>query len=283
MSEKDARGNGESDAEVLVSDCFERRRLMDAFLDGSLETSDIEEIAGVSSSTAHRIKNKLVGKGMVEESERGVYDLTRTGEAIAHELESFCDSVENIRKLRPVLESTRDRGVSFDPSLFDGGVITTASQERPYEPARRFMDIFRETDELRLVVVSTATPIFSEEKQRMIAEGKETEVVCPESVVEVSIETVPHDIIDGLIENLTLRVHDDLPFSVALFDDRVGVAGHADDGTIKVFADTDDDEAYAWAERVYERYREESVEMFERFDINELSERFGFKPEEVLV
>jgi len=283
MSKKDARGNGEFDTETIVSNCVERRRLLGAFLEDSLETSDIEEVADVSSSTAHRIKNKLVRKGLVEESERGVYDLTRTGEAMARELESFCERVENIRKLEPVLESMRSRESGFDPSLFDDGVITTASPTRPYEPARRFMDIFRETDELRLVVVSTATPIFSEEKQRMIAEGKQTEVVCPESVVEVSMETVPHDIIDGLIENLTLRVHDDLPFSVALFDDRVGVAGHAEDGTIKVFADTADDEAYDWGEHVYERYRSESVEMFERFDVEELSERFGFKPEEVLV
>jgi predicted transcriptional regulator len=123
--------------------------------------------------------------------------------------------------------------------------------------------------------------MFWEEKQRLVAEGRETEIVCPEEIVETSLDTVSRDTVAGLVRNMDIRVHDSPPFSVALFDDRVGVGGHADDGKLEVFADTDDDDAYEWGERVYERYREGSVPMFDRFDADEVFDRLGFEAEEM--
>lgn len=281
MSEEDMEG-ARSNSEELLSDCVERSRVVRTLLEGPMETAEIGGVAGVSSSTAHRIKRSFVDKGLIEEHDDGFYGLTPTGEAVARKVKETHEAIERVEKLRPVLESTRGRDAEFQPSMFDDAVVETPGPEEPYAPARRFMEVFRETEELRLVVVSTATPMFSEKKQRMIANGTTTHAVCPESIVETTIETVPPEIVDGLIGNLTVHVHDDPPFSVALFDDRVGVAGHADDGKIEVFADTDDAEAYEWGERYYERHLEEAEGMFERFDVGELADRLDFDPEKAL-
>jgi len=281
MSEGDT-GSAHFDPEVVLSDCVERCHIVRSLLDGPMETAKIGEIAGVSSSTAHRIKNSFVDEGLIEKNDDGLYGLTPTGEVVARKVDEAHETVDRVGKLRPVLESTRGRGTGFDPSVFEDAVVATPTPEDPYAPARRFMEVFRETEELRLVVVSTATPMFSERKQRMIANGKETHAVCPESIVETTVETLPSGIVDGLIRNLTVHVHDDPPFSVALFDDRVGVAGHANDGQIEVFADTDDEGAYNWGERYFERHLDEAEGMFERFDIGELAERLDFDPEKAL-
>lgn len=281
MSEGEA-GGVRFDAEEVLSDCVERCHVVRTLLDGPLKTGEMEEVAGVSSSTAHRIKNEFVRKGLVEERADGMYGLTPTGKAVARKVDEAHETVDRVGNLRPVLESTRGRETEFHLSMFEDAAVETPSPEEPYAPARRFMEVFRETEELRLVVVSTATPMFSEKKQRMIADGKTTHAVCPESIVETTIETLPSGIVDGLIKNLTVHVHDDPPFSVALFDDRVGVAGHADDGRIEVFADTDNEEAYEWGERYYERHLEEAEGMFERFDIGEIAERLEFDPEKAL-
>lgn len=270
------------DAEDVLSNCVERCNVVRSLLNGPMETGEMREVAGVSSSTAHRMKNEFVRKGLVKEHDDGLYGLTPTGEVVARKVDEAHETVDRVGKLRPVLESTRGRDVEFHPSMFEDAVVETPSPESPYAPARRFMEVFRQTEELRLVVVSTATPMFSERKQRMIADGKTTHAVCPESIVETTIETLPSGIVDGLIRNLTVHVHDDPPFSVALFDDRVGVAGHAEDGKIEVFADTDDVEAYEWGERYYERHLEEAEGMFERFDIGELAERLEFDPQKVM-
>jgi len=264
-----------------LTEYVERWEVLASMTEGRTKKEEIESVAGVSASTAYRILDRFVEEGIVERTNPGKYRLTPTGEAVTGEVGRFRERVSAVKDLAPVTESADDEGIEFDPSLFEDAVVATPTTEKPYEPARRFVEVFRETDELRLLVVSTATPMFSEEKQRLIAGGKETEVICPESIVETSIETVPRDTVEGLVENLTLRVHDDPPFSVALFDDRVGVGGHGDGGRLKIFADTDSDEAYDWGERVYERYRDESDDMFERFDIDEVFERLGFEQEQV--
>jgi predicted transcriptional regulator len=272
------------DTERVLSDCVERYRVVGALLDGPIGTAEMGEVAGVSSSTAHRIKNDLVHKGLIEERPGGLYGLTPTGEVVAREVEELREAIDRVGKLRPILESTRGRDAEFYPSMFEDAVVVTPGPESPYAPTRRFMEVFRETEQLRLVVVSTATPMFSEEKQRMIAEGKKTHAVCTESVVETTIETLPSEagIVEDLIRNLNVHVHDDPPFSVALFDDRVGVAGHAENGKIEVFADTDDAEAYEWGEGFFERYLEEAEGMFKRFDVGDIAERLDFDPEEFL-
>lgn len=56
---------------------------------------------------------------------------------------------------------------------------------------------------------------------------------------------------------LTLSTHEDLPFGLAIFDDRIGLGGYdPDSGMLRVFVDTDDPDAREWALQRYERYRE---------------------------
>lgn len=265
-----------------VSGYVDRGELLSSMSgDGTLTKDEVEEVLGSSESTAHRKLNELIEDGVVERRGHGEYGLTATGEEVAHEVERFRSGVSGTKELSTVIESADEHGVDFDPEPFRRGVVAPSTPERPYQPGRRCLEVFRGADELRLLVVSTATPMFWEEKQRLVAEGRETEIVCPERVVESSLETVSRDIVGGLVRKMDVRVHDSPPFSVALFDDRVGIGGHAEDGKLEVFADTDDDGAYDWGERVYERYREDSAPMFDRFDADEVFERLGFEPREV--
>lgn len=65
--------------------------------------------------------------------------------------------------------------------------------------------------------------------------------------------------------NLTIRLRDALPFGLALFDDRVGVAVRdAETGALRSFVDTDSPAAREWAEAVYGRYEADSIPL-ERF------------------
>jgi predicted transcriptional regulator len=269
-----------TDNDGCLTEYVRRERVLASMREGAVERSRVEEIAGVSSSTAHRILSSLIDDGIVERADPGEYRLTPTGEVVAREVESFRDGVSKVRSLGTVIESADRRGVGFDTEPFKRGTVAASTPKNPYRPGERCLELLRETDQLRLLVVSTATPMFWEEKQRLVAEGRKTEIVCPEAVVETSLDTVSEETVEGLVRNMDIRVHDNPPFSVALFDDRVAVGGHADDGRLEVFADTEDDEAYAWGERVYERYRDESDGMFERFDTEEVFERIGFRVQE---
>jgi hypothetical protein len=57
----------------------------------------------------------------------------------------------------------------------------------------------------------------------------------------------------------TARSRETLPYGLALFDDRVGIAGYDEEtGTMRVFVDSDSAIARAWADRVFETYRTNS-------------------------
>ncbi|MDY6779161.1 MAG: helix-turn-helix domain-containing protein, partial [Halobacteria archaeon] len=267
----------------ILTKSVEYHGVLRSMRSGSVTRSEVEEIADVSSSTAHRILSSLIDNGLVEKRKNREYVPTPLGEEIIQEVRGFRENTETATRLNQILESAESEGVDFDPRYFSEGEVVVSSPEEPYGPARRFMEVFRETDSLRLLVVSTSSPMFSEEKQKLIAEGRETEVVCPRSIVEATMETIPKEIIEDMMRNLTVHVHDEPPFSVALFDDRVGVGGHdREKGTLEVFADTENEEAYEWGEEIYERYLEESDRMFERFDIEEVIEHLNFDAEEYL-
>lgn len=274
------RGGESEDCASMVK-YVERGDILSSMKKSKLSKSEVKEIEGVSSSTAHRILNRYIEEGVVERTGPGVYALTPMGEGVAREVERFREGVSNIRRLSSVIEAAEEHCIDFNPDPFKGGVVAASSRERPYAPGRRCLEVFRETDKLRLLVVSTATPRFWREKQRLVSEGRETEIVCPEGVVEASLDTISRDVVEGIVRNMDVRVHDSPPFSIALFDERVGVGGHTDDGKLEVFADTDDTEAYEWGECVYESYREESDPMFDRFDAEEVFDKIDFEMEKM--
>ena len=59
--------------------------------------------------------------------------------------------------------------------------------------------------------------------------------------------------------HLALRTRGDLPYGLAIFDDRVGIGGYDDaTGLMEVFVDTDAPIAREWARRVYASVRADS-------------------------
>ena len=88
-----------------------------------------------------------------------------------------------------------------------------------------------------------------------------TELIDPLDVVEDVMDNYPEHCVQVCVSgHLTIRLHDSLPFGLAIFDDRIGVAVYdSDTSTLQGFVDTDDPEAREWAEAVYEAYEDESV------------------------
>lgn len=75
-------------------------------------------------------------------------------------------------------------------------------------------------------------------------------------------------------------MHDDLPFSLAVFDDRVGIGVcESNARQLRVFVDTGSREVREWAEAVYEVYESEAflMEEFTHQGFRETMERGGLE------
>ncbi len=248
-----------SDIDEAVLEAVKRKDVLVRLSEGTAQTHEIEEVAGVSSSTAYRILSSFEKNGFVEKDGSGEYRITPVGEAVMEEVDGFYESFETVVETQGILDVLNETGVDIDPGAFTDGNVVRSEREHPYRPARRFVEMFRESDELRLLAVSSATPMFTDEMHEMIANGRETEIVCPEIIVETNLESMSDEMMKRLPEYLSVHVHDDPPVTVALFDDTVGFGGHdPEKGTLDVFADTDETGTYAEAEDLYESYLREA-------------------------
>ncbi|KTG21460.1 hypothetical protein AUR66_17180 [Haloferax profundi] len=90
----------------------------------------------------------------------------------------------------------------------------------------------------------------------------ETDIVYLSAVVEEMLDSYPDAIADAVERGqLTLSTHDNLPFGLAIFDDRVGLGGYDETGMLSAFVDTDAPKARDWANDLYRQYRDEAVRL----------------------
>lgn len=248
-----------SSPDETVLEAVKRRDVLLRLNEGAAQTHEIEEVADVSSSTAYRILNSFESNGLVEKEGSGEYRITPVGEAVVKQVEGFYESVNAVVETGEILSILDETRVDIDPGTFADGKVVRSVREHPYKPARRFVELFRESDELRLLAVSSATPMFSDEMHRMIADGKDTEIICTEGVLKANVGGMSDEMMTNLPDFLSVFIHDDPPITVALFDNTVGFGGHdPEKGTLDVFADTDDRKTYAEAESIYQEYRREA-------------------------
>lgn len=240
-------------AERLVQ-LVRRSPVLAALRKGPLDRRDLERRLDVSKPTVLRATGTLREFGLVERA-NGQFRLTAQGEAVAAALDRFRRVERAATRLGPFLATT-DYDVAVEH--FADATVTTRVPGDPYRPVRRFMSLVETTDRLRGFDAATVAPGNVDTLYQRIVDGMETDICYPEHVVETIVETSPERSAAAAESgNLTLRVVDSVPCGLALFDGRVGLGGYdPETGGLAVFVDTDDDAAYAWGEREFERFRE---------------------------
>lgn len=103
-------------------------------------------------------------------------------------------------------------------------------------------------------------PLVLGEFHQQVFEETDTEIIYLPHIVEKFFETYPERAREAIDRgHLTLRTRDELPYGLALFDERVGIGGYEETtGLMQVFVDTDAPIAREWAERVYASVRADS-------------------------
>lgn len=235
-----------------------RAPLLAALREGPLDRRDIEARLGVSKPTVHRATKALTERGLVER-DGATFRLTRTGRVVADATETFRRTTAAADRLAPLLQAVEDADPDFAIAVepFADARVTLSEPGHPYRPLNRFMQLVGETDRLRGFDTTTVAPGNVATIHERIVGGMATEILYPPSVVDGVLENDPEKAREAVESgNLTLWLHDSPPCGLALFDERVGLGGYdAETGTLSVFVDTDDPEAYAWGERTFERYR----------------------------
>lgn len=254
-----APGTSGGDDDALPVEAIKRADALAALRDGVMTRADLMEALGVSRTTIHRIVRGLEARELLVQ-DGSEFGLSALGRAVADEVTTYRRRLRAARRLQPFLETADSTSVDLDVGLFDDATVTVMEPTNPYAPVSRFMDLLRDSGTIRGFDTTTVAPIYVEEIRDEILGGMETDVVYLPAVVEDMVETYP-DAIAAAVESgrFTLAAHDDLPFGLAIFEERIGLGGYDEEtGLLRVFVDTDDPAAREWALDRFRRYREDA-------------------------
>jgi len=237
----------------FLGDIVRHGPVLEALLDGALDRREIEVRLDVSRATSHRFTQWLGEQGLAEKTD-GRFELTGRGEVVAEEVLRFEANVRTAHRLTPLLDAICSDHREFVVEPFVDATVTVATPDDPYRPIERFVALVRESATLRGFNTTHMAPLLFGEFHQHLFDETDTEIVYLPHVAERLFETYPERASEALERgHLTLRTRSDLPYGLAIFDERVGIGGYDEEtGLMAVFVDTDDPVAREWAVRVFE-------------------------------
>ena len=264
LGERLAASDGRLETDFLI-DVIRHGPVLEALLKKPLDRGEIEERLNVSRATSHRFTQWLDEQGLVEKVE-GRFQLTGRGEGVAEEILRFEANVGTIHRLSPLLDVICEDHREFVIEPFIDATVTVAEPDNPYRPVERFISLVSESETFRGFNTTHMAPLILGKFHQKVFDETDTEIIYLPHIVEKLFETYPEQATDAIEHGyLTLRTRGDLPYGLALFDDRVGIGGYAETtGLMEVFVDTDAPIAREWAERVYASVRADSDPVDER-------------------
>jgi predicted transcriptional regulator len=242
-----------------LGDIVRHGPVLEALLEEPLDRREIEDRLDVSRATSHRFTRWLDRQGLVEKVD-GRFRLTGRGEAVAEEVLRFEANVATADRLAPLLEAVCADHREFVVEPFVDATVTVATPEAPYRPVERFVALVGESATLRGFNTTHMAPLVLGGFHQQVFEATDTELIYLPGVAEKLFEAYPDRANDAIEQgHLTLRTREQLPYGLALFDERVGIGGYDDrTGLLEVFVDTDSPIAREWAERVFASVRVDS-------------------------
>jgi predicted transcriptional regulator len=242
-----------------LGDIVRHGPVLEALRQAPLDRGEIEERLDVSRATSHRFTRWLDEHGFVEKVD-GRFQLTGAGEAVADEVLRFEANVQTVHRMAPLLATICKDHQEFVVEPFVDATVTVAKPDDPYQPVERFLSLVDESDTFRGFNTTHMAPLVLGEFHQRVFENTDTEIIYLPHIVEKLVEAYPTQA-RAAIESghLTLRTREELPYGLAIFDERVGIGGYdASTGQMEVFVDTESPIAREWAQRVYASVRADS-------------------------
>ncbi|ELZ05249.1 helix-turn-helix transcriptional regulator [Natrialba asiatica] len=261
----DATGN-RIDPDRLV-DIVRHGPALEALRENPLDRREIEEQLDVSRATSHRLTKWLGEQGFVEKSD-GRFQLTGRGEAVTDEVLRFEANVSTAHRMGPLLDVICPHHAEFAIEPMVDATVTVAEPADPYRPVERFISLVSESETFRGFNTTHLAPLNIGEFYHHLFDATESEIVYPSHIIENILDVYPTRANEAIDHGkLTLRTREELPYGLAIFDERVGIGGYNDEtGLMQAFVDTDSSLAREWAERVYASVTADSTALDSRME-----------------
>lgn len=255
--EGDAGGRHE-----LVLTALERRDALAALRESPVRKRDLQNELDVSRATAHRIVSTLTEEGLVERTDDGL-GLTGVGASVASEIERTTRNVETIQRLAPLIDGIDIERADFDPAAFRDATLIEADSSDPYEVFHRLTEFVLDATEVRMLAEVAGPPRYSEEITDHFVDGAQAEFIVTRAIATDMITQRPRKNLEAFrAGNVAAWLYEDPPCNLVTCDDLVCVAGTGPGTGAPIAAvHTSAEPAQAWADDLFERYREQATSL----------------------
>lgn len=227
---------------------------------------DLRGITGASSPTMSRILIDFEQRDWLKrDGDR--YRLTPLGVFVADRLVEFVDAMAVEHRLRDIWEWLPHEMDGFSIDLFSDVKITRPSPGYPDRAIERRLSLIAGASRWHgLGVAMLGLRTLHDAFERFLDQADDLTCVYiyPPTVFEEILAWGEETIHEAAqTASYTPLVHDGLPvddrFEVCLFDDLVTICCYDDEtGALQAIIETESEEARAWAERLFSRYRSEA-------------------------
>jgi predicted transcriptional regulator len=248
-------------------DCFcnspQRLRIL-VVLDGrQMDVRDLMSALDCSRSAIQRNLTVLKKQDLVEETRSG-YTTTTIGDFLRNEFARANETTAAIRRMTPFFEA-----VDAPPEIAIGkltdALVTTPDPAQPNAPTQRLFSTFTGADRLYgfVPVVSgliveafqgmTEDDTTSHEYVLSRASFDAIRTQCSNERTDVSETIFP--------ERTEVSVYEgNIPYGLFVSGNRLALTAYTEVGRVQALVESTREEAIKWGERMYETYRDQSVE-----------------------
>lgn len=218
---------------------------------GSATASELVDAVDLSRSTVHRATNSLEELDLIEKTD-GAFELTSLGKIVAEETQQFGSRMSAAAALEPFLNAIDTDDVPIEH--FVGAKITRPEPRQPHASIQRIIDLIEASERLRMLS-TVISPIYVDVGYREMMSGMQIEAVFETQAVEIMVSEYEQKARETIgTGNFEVYMKDELPFELFLFEDKVGMAAHDENGIAQLVAETDSQAAMSWAEELYEEH-----------------------------
>lgn len=251
--EMDDAGRRDREQTKFLAEVVKRAPLFEALRDDPANARQLESSLSMSRSTIHRTMQSFDEWGLVRKRD-GEFELTGLGEMIAGRLSTFDAHVEAACRLESFLNTVEPTDVEIPVQHFEDATVTRPRARQAHFGVKRILELIEDSESLRLFT-SIISPVYVDVAHREMLNGTDIQAIFDAELVDIIVEEYRGEASEALASGrFDVLVYDGVPFELFLFDDVVGMAAHDDDGIPRAFVETDDPDARAWAERLYERH-----------------------------
>jgi len=253
-----------------ASSLLRRASVLSACREAALTRRQLTERVDASRTTIYRATVALEERGLVRKTGNG-YRTTAYGQALVAATEAYLDAIEAVDRLEPLLDIVDSPALVEHAHLFSGARVTVADASDPYRVVDRVMERLEGTSRSRGTLTNVTAVQALEGANPRLEATESIERIFAASALE-GHETVGGEAFADVAadETVTILVADDdtVPFSFAIDDEGVTVAGHDPaTGLPTVHIESESAGARSWLETLYDQCRERARPV--QFDASE--------------